>query len=269
MTGGASGERPWPDHSPRGWARFSMLLVALGLGHGAARRLLQRVWLRGDAGTLADVTRYGLKWRLDFSDNVTDRHILFSSRERDRKELRALGRACAGGGTLVDIGANTGYYAVRLAGSGIRVLALEPNPAAYARLQCNIRLNSLDSRVTALPVGVGDDGEATLSFNDLGSGSTVSADAAHSVRVRLSPLAEILKAQGIGKVDALKIDVEGSEDRALAPFFRDAPRDLWPGCIVIEMCHRDRWVTDLVPFLQERGYRTDGRTRMNLILRLE
>lgn len=260
-------DRPWPAFEPRGWARFATFLVALGLGHGAVRRQLQRVWMRGDSGTIADVTRQGLRWRLDFSDNVTDKHILFSSKERDRGEIRAISAACPKGGVFVDIGANTGYYTVRLASAGARVLALEPNPAAHCRLLFNVGLNGLGDRVTALPIGVGEEGETTLLFDDLGSGSTVAPDSApNRLTIRTSPLADILASQGIGAVDALKIDVEGAEDRALAPFFGSAPRDAWPRCVVIEECHRDRWETDIVGLMLGEGYRKSARTRLNLVL---
>lgn len=262
-----SEEQPWSTFKPRGWAKFTMLLVALGIGHGAIKRWLPGVWFRGGSGTVADVMRNGLRWRLDFSDNSTDRHILFSSKERDRHEIRALTKACSSG-VFVDIGANIGYYTVRLASAGARVLALEPNPVAYHRMLVNLRLNDLADRVMALPVGVGEEGETTISFGkNMGSGSVVSPDAqANMITIRTLPLVDILTSQGIREIAALKVDVEGAEDRALVPFFRSASRDMWPRCIVIEEHHWSRWETDIIGLLQNEGYRTSMRTRMNLIL---
>lgn len=233
------------------------------------RRQLQRVWMRGGSATVADVTRVGLRWRLDFSDNVTDKHILFSSKEHDRREIRAIVNACSRSGVFVDIGANTGYYTVRLASAGVRVLALEPNPSAYHRMLFNVRLNDLADRVTAMPVGCGEEGEAVLYFDDLSDGSTVApAPRANRLTIRTLPLADILGSQGVKAIDALKIDVEGAEDRALVPFFRSASRDAWPRCVVIEENHREQWETDIIELMLDRGYRISVRARINLVLRL-
>ena len=47
-------------------------------------------------------------------------------------------------------------------------------------------------------------------------------------------LQRILADAAVDHVDALKIDIEGFEDRVLTPFFKDAPQGLWPRAIVIE-----------------------------------
>lgn len=252
---------------PRGWNRFATLLVRLGLGRGKLKTLLEWVWFRGRPGTVADLSRYGLRWRLDFSDNVADSRILFSSREYNGRELDALRRACDAG-LFVDVGANIGYFTVRMAGCGSRVLALEPNPAAYRRMRRNISLNGLDDRVTALQIGAGaQEGTATLTFgNDLGGGSTVHpSPEPNRVTIRTSPLADIVAAQGIRGIDALKIDVEGAEDQVLVPFFQTAADEMRPRCIVIEDSRR-LWKTDVIDMLMGQGYRMEFRTRSNLVL---
>ena len=113
-------------------------------------------------------------------------------------------------------------------------------------------------------------GGATLSFGneDFGSGSTVASGIeANTITIRTSPLAEILASQGIAEVAALKIDIEGAEDRALAPFFRSVPCNMWPKCIVIEDYNRCYWKTDIIGLLlDEWGYRMSMRTDMNIIL---
>ena len=48
------------------------------------------------------------------------------------------------------------------------------------------------------------------------------------VVVRCRPLLAVVTEAGLAGIDALKIDVEGFEDKVLVPFFRDAPPSLWP-----------------------------------------
>ena len=79
-------------------------------------------------------------------------------------------------------------------------------------------------------------------------------------------LLEVLRQENVTSIDALKIDVEGSEDAILVPFFRDAPQSLWPRVIIVEDA-RVFWHVDLFAKLAELGYVEQTRTRLNLILR--
>ncbi|MEY9509462.1 hypothetical protein ABIF16_000193 [Bradyrhizobium elkanii] len=79
-------------------------------------------------------------------------------------------------------------------------------------------------------------------------------------------LQRILDEAGASRVDALKIDVEGFEDRVLIGFFRDAPQALWPGAVVIEHLSKDEWTDDCIADMHARGYVEQGRTRSNTLL---
>lgn len=250
---------PWGTYALTGLAWLAVKLAELGFGHGKGKRILHKIFQSSNTGTVADVVKFGIKWRFDFCDNTTDYKALFAS-EYDRREIKALARAGANG-VIVDIGANIGFYSLQLAKTGATVLALEPNPRACERLLYNIRLNAMDN-VIVLPLGAGEEGEDVLSLGDLGSGSTVISSAMpNTVKIRTVPLLDILNGQHIGK-----IDIEGAEDLALVPFFRDAPRKMWPACISIEHCHRKHWGTDIINLLLESGYRQTLKTRANIVL---
>ena len=79
-------------------------------------------------------------------------------------------------------------------------------------------------------------------------------------------LQRILEEAGVAHVDALKIDVEGYEDRVLIGFFRDAPQALWPRAVVIEHLSRDEWLDDCIADMLARGYVETGKTRSNTLL---
>jgi hypothetical protein len=88
-----------------------------------------------------------------------------------------------------------------------------------------------------------------------------------AIKVPSLRLARILGEAGVSAVDALKIDIEGFEDRALIPFFSEAPPSLWPRAVVIEHLSRDEWQQDCIADMIARGYREVGRTRSNTLLK--
>ena len=79
-------------------------------------------------------------------------------------------------------------------------------------------------------------------------------------------LQRILDEAGVAHVDALKIDVEGFEDRVLTGFFGEAPQALWPRAVVIEHLSRDEWQHDCIADMLARGYVETGKTRSNTLL---
>jgi len=81
-------------------------------------------------------------------------------------------------------------------------------------------------------------------------------------------LLQLLQNERADWVDAVKIDVEGSEDRILVPFFRDAPRSLWPKLLVIEDAG-GAWSIDLSSHLTATGYAIAARSKQNVIFRLK
>ena len=70
----------------------------------------------------------------------------------------------------------------------------------------------------------------------------------------------------MSQVDALKIDVEGFEDRVLTGFFKEAPPSLWPRAVVIEHLSRTNGWQDCIADMRARGYAETGKTRSNTLL---
>lgn len=62
----------------------------------------------------------------------------------------------------------------------------------------------------------------------------------------------------------MKIDIEGAEDRALFPFFENAPESLFPAILIMENSV-GQWQRDLPALLKQKGYRIMQTTRMNVI----
>jgi FkbM family methyltransferase len=87
-----------------------------------------------------------------------------------------------------------------------------------------------------------------------------------ALTVNAQTLLQLLQDAGIDAIHAIKIDVEGAEDVVLAPFFRDAPKSMWPRLILLEDA-RFAWTVDLFSLLASLGYVVVSRTRLNVMLR--
>ena len=240
------------------------------LKRGAFRPMLSRLVNLLRAGPL-DVPYQGASFRFYHQASATERGALFNP-DYNLEELEFLRAHAPRGGVFVDVGANVGTYAMALArqvGSGGKVIAIEPHPVTHARLAFN-RAASGFTQVDLVAAAAGpDDGELLIETDgdNLGASHIVSGEpSSRAIRVPSMRLQRILDDAGVTHVDALKIDVEGFEDRVLTGFFRDAPPSLWPRAVVIEHLSRNEWLDDCIADMRARGYAETGRTRSNTLL---
>jgi FkbM family methyltransferase len=247
----------WAQGMPVGW-----------LGRRAALILRKTVLVKDHV--IVDAIVDGLKMRLYMQDNVSERKYLFMPQFFDRAERGLLRQRLKPGDVFVDIGANAGIYsltAAALVGEEGHVLSVEPNPVVLDRLKFNMALNGFERRTLIEQSCVSDsEGAVDLALDDtnLGGSSLVEARSEKTIRVAAYPLIGILGKYQLEKIDALKIDIEGAEDRALIPFFRDAPEGLHPKLLIVENS-AGQWQGDLKGALRKAGYRLAETTRMNLI----
>ncbi len=249
------------------------------LGLRLAIALRRIVTMRLPSGAL-DVTRFGLRMRLHPLDNGCEKNLLFTPQMYEPEERAELADEIVRNAVqrrpfvFVDIGANVGLFSLFVASQtkgNARIVAIEPEPGNFERLSFNIAVNP-ELPIVALQLALGErSGEVAIELNRRDRGGTraralTGAEGADIVRVPCRPLQDVLTEQKIDRIDALKIDVEGAEDRVLAPFFRDAPAGRWPRLILIEDSSRE-WTVDLFALLAEKGYRVDARSAQNVMLR--
>jgi FkbM family methyltransferase len=254
--------------------RAQAAIIALAhrsrLKRGAFRPMLSRLIDRLRAGPV-DVQYQGASFRFYHQASATERGALFNP-DYNLEELDFLRARTPLGGVFVDVGANVGTYAMVLAGHvGVcgKVIAVEPHPVTHARLAFN-RAASGFSRVHLVAAAAGpSDGELMIETDgdNLGASHIVSGDRpGNAIKVPSLRLQRILGDAGADHVDALKIDVEGFEDRVLTGFFEQAPPGLWPRAIVIEHLSRNEWQVDCIADMRSRGYAEAGKTRSNTML---
>lgn len=112
---------------------------------------------------------------------------------------------------FVDIGANIGSYTV-LAGSevGCDVISIEPNPQTFNRMEDNIFINRIESKVKRLNIGLGSK-EGNVDFSDgLDTVNHVLApgEKVKTISIKISSLDTVLKDKSPALI---KVDVEGYE----------------------------------------------------------
>ena len=132
------------------------------------------------------------------------------------------------GGTLIDVGANMGYISL-LASKVVepegRIYAIEPSSRDFSRLVDNIRINGLDKIILPYRLAISEKvGQEKLliavderSFlNTIGTDIVPKGvDKIGTEDVDASSIDEFVKRENIRRIDVLKLDIEGSELKAL------------------------------------------------------
>ena len=241
------------------------------LKRGAFRPWLSRLVHLLRAGPV-DVAYQGASFRFYHQASATERGALFNP-DYNIEELDFLRQHVPViGGVFVDVGANVGTYALALArhvGPAGKVIAIEPHPVTHARLAFNNAASGYTQVKLVAAAAAATDGELMIETDgdNLGASHIVTGDvSSKAIKVPSLRLQRMIEDAGVTRVDALKIDIEGFEDRALIPFFKDAPRTLWPRAVVIEHLSANEWLEDCIADMRARGYVETGKTRSNTLL---
>ncbi len=267
---------PFGTYAPKPWQGRIMKLVRQMPDSWLGRRLafLLRRAVVTSLNHPLDVEVFGQRMRLSPFNNVSEKRILFTPQFFDFAERALLAQRLREDMIFVDVGANVGAYALFVAsqvGPCARILAIEPQPTIYERLVYNIAQNP-GVPVTPISYALADrDGEITLFVDTQNRGESGvkilgrAADTGQAVTVPARTLLSLIRQEGLDRIDALKIDIEGAEDLVLAPFLRHAPESLLPGLVIIENA-RSRWQTDCIALLEARDYRVLRETKLNVVL---
>jgi len=199
---------------------------------------------------------------LDLYDNGLSRTLIFfGTRELDHKLV--LERELKEGMTLLDLGANIGYYAImesRLIGESGFIYALEPAPSNVNLLKNNIKLNNIDNMIEVHQMGGSNKtGIEKLFFSAKSNLHSFVADKNSSgemVDVPTTTIPDFCK--GKRKIDFIRMDIEGYEVEVLEGLLPGLEDDDFRPSILFEI-HRPKYTNThtIKPSLEamfEKGY---------------
>lgn len=213
----------------------------------------------------------GVKARLYPSTNRCEKRAMAGVQVWDPVERAALQEAVHVGSapfTFLDVGANAGLYCLFVnayaldIGRPVRLIAVEPSATMSARLNVNAAASQAD--ITLVRSAISDaPGQACLSDGGGNRGEAQLGEAGETVPVEtLSGLCERLD---ITQIDAMKIDIEGHDERALRAFFDSAPKSLHPHLLILELTAESR--APLVELAVSQNYVLRDDTAMNAVFK--
>lgn len=169
--------------------------------------------LGGDRETVEIEGAHG-RFRAFPNDLITSQIIEFGAHTRN--EIAMLLDHLPPGATCVDLGAHIGTFTIpmaRKAGPMGRVLSVEGSGATKRLLDHNIAMNGLTDRVITFEAIAGDGSSLHIGRNEVAgnSGAGYFAPAKEAALTATANMADLLVANGFGRPQLIKIDVEGME----------------------------------------------------------
>jgi FkbM family methyltransferase len=171
------------------------------------------------------------------------------------KTQRAFAELVRAGYVVHDLGANVGFYTLlgaRLAGDAGMVYSFEPLPRNLGYLRKHVAMNGFGN-CRVIDAAVADfDGEMTLEASE--APTTAHLSEGGDLSVRVVRLDSLLERGEIRAPDVMKIDIEGSEVKALAGAV--ATIETYRPRILLATHNRELH-EECVAFLERRAYRIE------------
>ena len=247
------------------------VLKVIGFGRGILKKILFKIIKLFIRDNYIHYIYNNKLFKLFPLKNSTDSKMIISSKTIDNHELDALKSLNkTSNSILLDIGANIGYYSISCSDYGFKkIFAFEPIPRVIKQLRDNIRLNKLEDLIQVIPKGLGEKNEIKEIHEDLsnfGNSSIINKVSNKIIhKIEIINLSNFIKERGIKTLDAIKIDVEGYEDRVLYSFLENLKEDRLPKILIIEFSNSNLWEKDLFKLLKNKNYKIKLKTRGNII----
>lgn len=252
--------RALANATPASWGGKQIRSILLRIAGGKTRRAFDLEVFGGQRVRLRPV------------GNVCEKRVFTGDRVWEAPERAAIARIAAARAPeplhFLDVGANVGLYTLaaraeaRAAGVGFSAIAIEPQPAALARLRFNLDASGVGPDEVRVFPWAAVETAGTLRFatagHNIGEGVVCESG---EMAVEGRPIADAVGAAGWAHVDVLKIDIEGGEAPALRAYFDRCDPSLRPRLVIMEK-ERDE-ERPATAILEAAGYAQTGATRMN------
>jgi FkbM family methyltransferase len=122
------------------------------------------------------------------------------------------------GDVFLDIGAFVGWHSIRagrVVGPSGRVISLEPDPINRRQLEANLALNAIANCKTIPLAAWSKSGEELGWYTEKSPDCCRVDEAGHSATVRTTTVDDLVNELHLGRVDWIKMDIEGAEIEAL------------------------------------------------------
>jgi FkbM family methyltransferase len=185
--------------------------------------------------------------RLDFIDSVTEDTWLYNYRPQR-------------GDVIIDVGAGTGsetYYFSRYVGENGRVIAIEAHPETFRCLQEMVIANRLKN-VVCINAAVSDK-RKPLFISDSPNHITNSVSETEGIQIQGITIDDIVREHALGKIDFIKMNIEGAERLALDGMSVALPmtRNVAIGChdFLAQWTHNDDCRTESMVSARLKDYK--------------
>jgi FkbM family methyltransferase len=220
----------------------------------------------GMAGGAIDTTFRGATFRIHKDAHPIEYGMLLYP-GYNREELDFLIGGLSVGDVAVDLGSNIGMYALTMAvavGAPGKCIAIDPSEPFMSKLMFNAQASGLGNVICENVAVGGEEGQVRINAVENNPGTATVSEVAEG-GITMRPLLDILADHGVTRIAALKADIDGFEQKALGPFFTDAPDDLLPRRVVIETIMLEAESARFIRTMTDRGYRKTGETRSNAL----
>ncbi len=253
-------------------------LKKIGFGRGALKLLnskLLNIYLQRNNIQSIEYNYFKKKFLLFPLDNTTDNKMILSSKKYEKTELYFLKKLeKTDNSVFLDIGANMGYYSIMCSDFKFKkIYAFEPVPKMVLRIQKNIEINNLKKIIEIVPYAIGEETKEVLLYEEPtnygGSSLFQSLKRTKETKVQMITLDKFIFENSITNIDALKIDVEGYEDKILLPFFKNNQTSLFPKLVIIEHSSFSKWKENIIQWMINNNYALIHKSRSNTILKYQ
>ncbi|MDQ7026704.1 MAG: FkbM family methyltransferase [Anaerolineae bacterium] len=203
----------------------------------------------------------GLNMHLD--TNIPPERGIFFAGDRHRVLTAVMQQYVKQGAYCMDIGANIGFYTLKLAqlvGSSGRIAAFEANPTLVTRIRENISLNNFN-HINLVNKAVNHMGETAtfyITANSELSSLEYRDNAVEKITVHATTIDEFMEESNWERLDFIKLDIEGHDCHALIGANRTL-RNFRPYIVLEYHYHSDTVIAaEAFEILKEIGYTIEG-----------